>query len=292
MMQALNPGATLEVSRDFSLAPLSVLQVGPPALIDLAADAGFHRVGIRVCSPMVGGPEWPLKVGSAELRETLTRMKARGVGILDIEVVRIAAETDVERYVPAFESAAALGAERACVNIDDPDRSRAIDRFGALCDIASPFGLSLDVEFMVWRPVARLEDAVAIVEAAGRSNGKLLIDALHLDRSGGTPAMVAALDPSLIGSVQLCDATKKRPQSSGIIDEARGGRLAPGEGDLPLGALLDALPPHVPLAAEVPLTRSMPDATPLERVLHIRVATERFLRDYRARRGSLQPHDS
>ena len=260
-----------------------MLQVGPPELIDLAANAGFHRVGIRLCSPMAGGPEWPLRPGSAELRETLARMAARGVGIFDIEVVRIAEETDVERYVPAFESAAALGAERACVNIDDPDRSRAIDRFGALCDIAGAFGLSLDVEFMVWRPVARLEDAVAIVEGARRPNGKILIDALHLDRSGGTPAMVAALDATLIGSVQICDATRTRPEPSGIIDEARGGRLAPGEGELPLEALLDALPPQVPLAAEVPLARSMPDATPLERVRHIRSATERFLRHYEER---------
>jgi sugar phosphate isomerase/epimerase len=276
------------VSRDFSLAPLSVLEVGPPALIDLAADAGFHRVGIRLCSPMAGGPEWPLEAGSAELRETLARMKARGVGIFDIEVVVLAEETDVRRYLPAFESAAALGARRACVNVDDPDRARTMDRFGALCDLAAPFGLALDIEFMIWRPIGRLEDAVAIVEGAGRANGKVLIDALHLDRSGATPASVAALDPSLIGSVQICDAARQRPEPSAIIDEARRGRLAPGDGDLPLEALLDALPADVPLSAEVPLARSMPDATPFERMRHIRVATEGFLRAYEKRRGSMR----
>ena len=266
------------MNRDFSLSHLSVLPVGPPDLIDLAADAGFHAVGIRLCSPMAGGPEWPLKVGSAELRETLARMKHRAVSVFDIEVLRLAEDTDVQKYVPMFESAAALGAQRACVNIDDPNRSRTIDRFGTLCDLAAPFGLGLDIEFMIWRPVARLEDAVAIVKAAGRSNGQILVDALHLDRSGGTPAAVAALDAALIGSVQLCDAPKKRPESSGIIDEARSGRLAPGEGDLPLDALMNALCLSVPLAVEVPLTRSMPNATSLERARHIRVATERFLR--------------
>ena len=205
------------------------------------------------------------------------------MSVFDVEVLALAEDTDVRKYMPAFESAAALGARRACVNIDDPERSRTIDRFGWLCDLAAPFGVALDIEFMIWRPVARLADAVAIAQAAGRSNGQILIDALHLDRSGGTPGEVAALDPALIGSVQLCDAPKKRPDSSGIIDEARGGRLAPGEGDLPLGALLSALPRSVSLAVEVPLVRSMPNATPLERARHVRVATEEFLREQELR---------
>ena len=268
----------MPVDRDFSLSHLSVLPVGPPELIDLAADAGFRSIGIRLCSPMAGGPEWPLRVGSAQLRETLGRLNDRGVRVFDIEVVRLAEATNVETYVAAFETAAALGAHRATVNIDDPDRSRTVDRFGRLCDLAAPHGLSLDIEFMIWRPVARLEDAVAIVTAAARRNGHVLVDALHLDRSGGTPAAVAAVDAALIGCVQLCDASKARPESSGIIDEARSGRLAPGEGELPLGALLDALPPTIPLAVEVPLARSLPNATPLERARHIRDATENFLR--------------
>jgi sugar phosphate isomerase/epimerase len=266
------------MSRDFSLSHLSVLPIGPPDLIDLAADAGFHSLGIRLCSPTPGGPEWPLKLGSPELRETLARMKDRGVSVFDIEVLALAADTDINKFAPALEIGAALGAQRACVNIDDPDRSRTIENFGRLCDLALPFGIGLDLEFMIWRPIARLEDALAVVQAARRPNGKVLIDALHLDRSGGTPASVAAVNAALIGSVQLCDAPKKRPEASGIIDEARGGRLAPGEGSLPLNALLEALPQSVPLAVEVPLARSMPHATPLERARHIRVATEGFLR--------------
>ena len=211
-------------------------------------------------------------------------MKHRAVSVFDVEVLRLAEDSDVQNYIPVFESAAALGAQRACVNVDDPDRSRTIDRFGMLCDLAAPFGLGIDIEFMIWRPVARLEDAVAIVKAAGRANGRVLVDALHLDRSGGTPAAVGALDTALIGGVQLCDAPKKRPESSGVIDEARGGRLAPGEGELPLDVLMSVLSPSVPLAVEVPLTRSLPHATPLERARHLRVATERFLR-LRALRG-------
>ena len=179
-------------------------------------------------------------------------------------------------YVPAFEVGAELGARRVCINIDDPERARVIDRLGALCDLARPFGLALDIEFMIWRPVARLEDAVDIVKAVRNDNAFVLIDALHLFRSGGTVEAVAALDPALIGSVQLCDAPIESPPPSGIVDEARGNRLLPGEGNLPLSKLLAALPKDVPLSAEVHLARET-DST--KRATLVLQATGQLLRD-------------
>jgi sugar phosphate isomerase/epimerase len=262
--------------KPLSLAHLTVLDVGPPCLIDLAAEAGFRAVGIRLCSPMPGGIAYPLRAGSAELRETKRLMRALGVAVSDIEVVRIAADTNVDDYAGPFEAAAELGAERVCINIDDAERTRVIERMGALCDLAVPFGLALDIEFMIWRPVARLEDAVDVVKSTKRANAFVLIDALHLIRSGGTVAQVAALDPALIGSVQLCDAPLASPPQSGIIDEARGNRLLPGEGELPLRELLAVLPKDVPLSAEVPLAREIDS---LKRAKLTRLATESLLRE-------------
>ncbi|NUX98874.1 sugar phosphate isomerase/epimerase family protein [Paraburkholderia youngii] len=238
-----------------SLSHLTVLDVGPPHLIELAAQAGFRAVGLRLCAPMRGGIAYPLRAGSPELRETRRLMTEHDVVVSDIEVVRIAADTRPGDYVATFEAGAELGARRVCINIDDAERARVIDRLGALCDLASPFGLALDVEFMIWRPVARLADAVSVVSEVGRRNAFVLIDALHLIRSGGTVAEVAAVDSAVIGSVQLCDAPLASPPSSGIVDEARGNRLLPGEGELPLRELLAAVPKDVALAAEVPLAR-------------------------------------
>jgi sugar phosphate isomerase/epimerase len=258
-----------------SLAHLTVLDVGPPRLIALAAEAGFRAVGIRLCSPMPGGVAYPLDAGSPELRETKRLMHALDVKVSDIEVVRIAADTQTGDYARAFEAGAELGAERVCINIDDTDRARVIDRLGALCDLAAPFDLALDVEFMIWRPIARLQDAVNLVEAVRKTNAFVLIDALHLIRSGGTVEAVAALDPELIGSVQLCDAPLASPPPSEIIDEARGNRLLPGEGELPLRELLAALPEDVPLSAEVPLARETDSQKRASLVLQ---ATERLIR--------------
>lgn len=260
--------------KTLSLSHLTVLDIGPPHLIPLAAQAGFRAVGIRLCSPVPGGVAYPMRAGSPELRDTLRLMAAHDVVVSDIEVVRIAADTRIDDYAPAFEAGAELGAQRVCINIDDPERARVIDRLGALCDLAGPFGLALDVEFMIWRPVARLEDAVDVVTAIRKDNAFVLIDALHLIRSGGTVDAVAALDPALIGSVQLCDAPIEAPPPSGIIDEARSNRLLPGEGNLPLMELLAALPKDVPLSAEVPLAHET-DAT--KRAALVRQATEWLL---------------
>ena len=83
--------------RCVSLSHLTVLEVGPPDLIDLAADAGFTSTGIRLSPAVPGATAYPMQPGSAEMKLTLGRMAARGVSIFDIEVARIGEETDV-RY--------------------------------------------------------------------------------------------------------------------------------------------------------------------------------------------------
>jgi sugar phosphate isomerase/epimerase len=55
-------------------------------------------------------------------------------------------------------------------------------------------------------------------------------------------------------AAQLCDASATAPATrAAIIAEARGGRLPPGDGALPLGALLEALPTDTSLSVEMPL---------------------------------------
>src|SRR5258706_4794228 len=194
---------------ELSLSHLTVLEVGPPDLITLAAEAGFAATGVRLVSPIPGGIEYPLRPGSPEMKETLRRMADLGVKVFDIEVVRLAPDTDVNAYAPIFEAGAELGAQRVCVNVDDTDTARTIDRFAALCDLAARWNLGVDIEFMIWRPVARLADAAAIVTAAGKTNGGIPVDALHLSRSGGSSADVASPDPKLLGSVKLWGSPQK-----------------------------------------------------------------------------------
>ncbi len=179
-----------------------------------------------------------------------------------------------------LESAAELGAARLSVCGDDPDAARLAASFAGLCDLAAGFGIGVDLEWMAWRPVGRLADAVAAVTAAARPNGAVLVDALHLFRTGGSPAELTALPPGTIRSVQICDAVAEAPVGTeAIIREARSGRLPPGEGVLPLDALMAALPEDAALSAEVPMGTATP---PEERARRVYAATRALVERHRS----------
>ena len=74
---------------------------------------------------------------------------------------------------------------------------------------------------------------------------------MHLGRSGATVAEIAALDPSMIGYIQLSDAPLK-PANPNYMDEATFDRMVPGEGELPLREYLSVLPRDVVVSLEVP----------------------------------------
>jgi sugar phosphate isomerase/epimerase len=114
------------------------------------------------------------------------------------------------------------------------------------------------LEFIPFTAVPRLETAAAVVRAAAQPAAGVLVDPLHLRRSGGTPAQVAALaaaNPELLPYAQLCDAPLAPPPDGirGLYREAVRDRRLPGEGELPLRELLAALPAGIPLSVEAPM---------------------------------------
>ncbi len=137
--------------------------------------------------------------------------------------------------------------------------------------------MTVDLEFMPFRALATLGQALAAVSAAGRDNVAVMVDALHLARSGGVPADVAAADPRRLAVLQLCDAPLAAPARHLLADEAREGRLLPGRGGLPLEALLAAMPPDALLACEVPLGAAQAALSPQERARAVFTATMNVL---------------
>jgi sugar phosphate isomerase/epimerase len=226
------------------------------------------------------GAAYPLTIDSAKFNETQARLKARNVRVLDIEVIRIDAETNVSDFASVIEVGAKLGASRICVNGEDPDLARFTESWANLCNIAQQFDMQVDLEFMVWRPIRTLQIAAKVVADANCSNGKVLVDALHLFRSGGTVSDVQSMDPKLLGSLQLCDGPIKGPDTSdtnAILAEARAGRLPPLEGEFPLVELIRAMPASTPISVEVPMPPSEKFPDSISRVRHIREATARCL---------------
>jgi sugar phosphate isomerase/epimerase len=236
----------------FSLAHLTVLGTTPLELIEIAADAGYDYASIRTTPVAPDEHVTPIAGDTAMVRRVTQRLADTGLQVLDVELARLRPEDEPEQYVGVFEAAAAVGARHVIGQLPDPDRARATDRFGRLCDLALDFGLTVDLEFPSWSETGDLTAAAAMVDAVDRANAGVLIDALHFFRSGSSPDDIAALPRTWLRFVQLCDAPATPPPTvEGAIHTARAARSLPGYGGLPLAELLDHLP-TVPYSLEVP----------------------------------------
>ena len=261
------------------LGHFSVLEVPPLDMVALAAGAGYAAIGLRLHPAFPGSPFYELPLGSAALAEMRRRLEGEGIRVYDIEFVELVPEFRAESLTPVLESSAALGAQRLNACGDDPDRGRLVENFAALCERAAEFGMGVDLECMAWRQIASFPAALEVVEAAARPNGGALVDALHLSRTGGTPADLQGVPAGRLRSAQLCDAVAELPATTeAIIEEARGGRLPPGQGALPLVELLAELPDHTVLSVEVPKYK---DASPAVRAKELFEATRALFQSCR-----------
>lgn len=241
------------------LAHFTAIGVPPLELVSLAARTGYAAVGLRLYPAFPGAPFYEIPASSAASHEMQERLRGEGIRVYDIEFITLSQGFAPASLIPVLEAASALGARRLSVCGDDPEHTRMVEMFATLCDLAAPFGIGVDLECMAWRRVSSFPQAVQVVSEAGRVNGGVLVDALHLSRTGGTRENVRQTPPNLIRSAQLCDAVAERPSSNeAIIQEARSGRLLPGRGTLPLCDLLDVLPTETVLSVEVPMDGSTP----------------------------------
>jgi sugar phosphate isomerase/epimerase len=178
-------------------------------------------------------------------------MRDRGVSISLGEGCIVRAGREMRDYAADFDIFQELGAERINTVSMDPDLERSLDQFGVLAEMAAAHGMKSSIELCPTLTINDLPSAVAAVRHVGRKDFQLLLDTMHLGRSGATAAQIAALDPAMIGYVQLCDAPLK-PTNPNYMDEATFDRMIPGEGEMPLREYLSALPSGLVVSLEVP----------------------------------------
>ena len=259
-----------------SLAHLTVLDANPLELIDAAAGGGFAYIGLRLAPPPATDA-WPDIVGDTDLiRRIEQRLAETGIRILDVESFWLAPETSVHELLRVLETAARLGARYLLVVGNDPEPTRLGQTFGGLCEAAAPLGLKAMLEFIPFSHTRTVQAALRIVEHAGQPNAGVLVDALHVSRSGGSPEDLRRVDPALLDYWQICDAPAAAPPPDGLRAEARTQRLLPGDGGLPLRQLLEVMPPGRPIGVEVP-SAQLAHLSPLERGRLCGQATRAFL---------------
>jgi sugar phosphate isomerase/epimerase len=237
----------------FSLAALTVLELAPPELVEVAASCGYDHVGIRLLPAVPGGLAYPLMEDAAGLKETLARLDATGITVADLEVVAFRPETEVAGFSAFFETGARLGAKNILVAGYDPDLARFTDRFAKFCEAAAQHGLTADLEFMPWTSVPNLRTANSIVAQVGQPNAGVLVDALHFDRSNSLIGELVRMPAGRLHYWQLCDGPATRPATTEeMMHAARYERMFPGEGGIDLVSLTRAMPADIPISIEVP----------------------------------------
>ena len=239
----------------------------PVRMVEVAASANWPACGI-----WFDDNTWT----TATTRDVKRRLDETGVVALDLEPI-IPAADQVDHGERVIEAAAAIGARHVLFASRLPDLSATIERFASLCDVARSHGVVLVCEFLPIFPLRSLAMAHDVVSRHSVEVAGILVDNLHLSRSGGTIDEVRAMDIDRLPYLQIADAGSiVHTEFTALLDEALNGRLLPGDGALPIDDLL-AVVPDVPLSFEV-RSRALRDGftDPVERARHLLRRAERF----------------
>jgi sugar phosphate isomerase/epimerase len=260
-----------------------VLGATPAENIDAAGAAGFGAVGLRICARRPGEPYAgdPILGNLDAARALRDRAAGRGIRVSNVSAYQFYPDVGWDDVAPVIDAAAALGAPIIVANGFDPELARFTPLFARYCAAAKEAGISVALEFLPYSGVRTIDDAMRVITDSGAPNGGVLLDALHLDRSGAAVSDIARVPPERITFAQLCDARKwSGPRTDeGLLTEARTARLPAGTGDLPLFDFLDALPPDTEIEYEV-ARADLAQKSAFEKAQAAATDAARFMRAY------------
>lgn len=270
--------------RRIGLAPLSLLDVSPPLLVELAAKAGFDFVGLRVRSVTPTETAYDLQPGSPLLRETLARLADCDLVVEDVEFLLVDGTDQRDDWLRVYEAGHALGASTLTVAVSDPDLSRAAATLARMAEDGRAAGIVPTIEPISYQAVHSLPTAHRLARQTGCG---VLVDTLHVARFGGTAEELEAVAPA-VPLIQLCDAPEAAPTGlEELVQESRSGRLSPGAGDLALVEVVAAVEAGrretvraqtpLPVSVEVPDLDSRRGMDDLEWARHLYRAARRTL---------------
>lgn len=233
----------------------TVFTMPPDEMVHLAADLGCGSVGIVMASfgwNPDGYEPWSLR-DDADLRKRFTAaLEERGVSISLADGFQILPGTQARDLAADLDAVIEMGCTRINTAALDPDVTRCLDEFGVLVEMAAERGVMTTIEFAPGLHIKDLRGALDAIEHVGRPGDfKLLVDTMHLVRSGSSLEELAAVDPSQIDYAHLSDNTLA--QRGEVYREDSQDRLPPGEGELPLREIVELIPEGVVISIEVPM---------------------------------------
>jgi len=253
--------------------------VAPDAFVRLAAEGGCGHVALTTALPEViraSGPSWSLIDDAALRGATREALADTGVSLALLDGFVLYPDSTPDDHRRILDLAADLGTHRLNT-VSFVDWPRTLDDTAWMVALAADYGMTVTVEPCAMLAAASLAQALELIAYVGLPNFKLLIDTMHVARTGEAGDL-AALDPGMIDYVQISDAPLAMPSLEAYMEEALNERMIPGTGELPLVEMLRAVPDTVVISAEVPL-RSLREAgvSDLERVHRIVAGINRVL---------------
>lgn len=196
-------------------------------------------------------PKFDIYGDLAARAEVRAAMDDLGV-VLDLAYpFTLAGRTDVSAFATAMDCAAELGAGLLNALLYDRDPARRLDTFGRFCDMAQGFGLKVAVEFYPPSQIPSLAAALDLVGHVGRPGMVgINVDLLHLMRSGGSIAELAAAPAGYVLYGQVADGAAEAPDNAEV--EASSERQLCGEGAFDVAGFVRALPQGFPVSVEIP----------------------------------------
>lgn len=257
------------MTKRLAIEYLSVFGLPPVEFVQLAAELGCSYISTGLTAmPLesLNYPPFSLRDDAGLRLNMRSAMGDCGVQISLGEGFLVLPGADCREFAHDLDLLHELGAPRINTLGLDPDRNRTFDQFATLTEMAADRGMQTTVEMMPGTVVGDLDAAVAAVEHVGSADFRLLIDTMHLARSGAGADEIRSLDPAMIGYAQLSDSPVITDMAA-YIEAATFERMVPGAGTLPLADILEALPADIHIGLEVPL-RSLAEAGvgPLERL--------------------------
>jgi sugar phosphate isomerase/epimerase len=233
--------------RPLSLDCLTLPDVGPVDLVRIAAGAGFGSFSLWVQPPAM----YDVMLATAAMADDVARVMAdHPVALGNLEVFNLNTDDPIAAYEPAVALGARLGAATATAIDFGTPRPDIAERLAAFCALCAAHGMRAMVEPIAMGNVRTPHEGVELIRAAG-VDATLVVDCVHLVRTGCTPGDLRAIPPEYVGHVQICDGPATiDPDDLGL--EATANRLYPGEGEFPLVDILAAVPPSATIGLEVP----------------------------------------
>ncbi|SEB18788.1 sugar phosphate isomerase/epimerase [Variovorax sp. YR216] len=243
--------------REVRALTLGFLSLGanaaPLDVLSAAANAGFGAVGLRISGRHPGDP-WPQPDAEGDgLERVRARAEALSIRISSISGYYISEKTSLSHLLANVEAAHRTGAPLILQGCFEPDLARVSKLLRGYARAAADAGVRIALEFMPMSALKTIGDAQRVIADSDARNVGLLIDSLHLARSGADVAEVRALDPRSIYLTQLCDAPAVRAPDTTLFDEAMSGRMYLGDGGLDLKGLVAALSPDAEIELETPV---------------------------------------